>query len=250
MNNTLYGSLSSLYYDLDAAHGAHKELPFYRLYVQKTQGPILEPMCGTGNFLIPFTQEGFDIEGFDASMHMLEQLQKKAETQKITVRAWHCRLEELIIAQKYSLAFIPNCSFNLIQDLETVHRCLENIYNALAHNSLFVCEILTTAVQKSVHYGRMTKSRTLSDSTVLKVDTESIPCTDPFLTTKHTYTLSHGNQILCTETEQYTLRLYAPSEFEQRARHAGFSAVTQTQLYQYGAKPNPTDDIVVYECKK
>ncbi len=250
MIDGMYGSLSSLYYDLDAAHGAQKELPFYRIYAEKAQGPILEPMCGTGNFLIPFTQEGFDIEGFDASAHMLERLQEKAEKQKATIRAWHWLLEKFSVKSKYSLAFIPNCSFNLIQDLDTIKICLENIYNSLAHDGLFVCEILTTAVQKSVHHGRTTKSRTLLDGTILKVETESIPCNGPYLTTKHTYTLSQGNQIVRTETEQYTLRLYEPSEFEMLIKSAGFSAVTQTQLYQYGEQPNPHDDIIVYACKK
>jgi 2-polyprenyl-3-methyl-5-hydroxy-6-metoxy-1,4-benzoquinol methylase len=49
---------------------------FYRGYVMRANGSILEPMCGTGRFLLPLFEEGFNIHGFDASEHMLEALHK------------------------------------------------------------------------------------------------------------------------------------------------------------------------------
>ena len=40
---------------------------FYLSYAKEANGPILEPMCGTGRFLLPLLAAGFKIEGFDAS---------------------------------------------------------------------------------------------------------------------------------------------------------------------------------------
>ena len=40
---------------------------------------VLEPMCGNGRMLIPFMQNGIDIEGFDLSVEMLKVCKEKAE---------------------------------------------------------------------------------------------------------------------------------------------------------------------------
>ena len=47
-------------------------------YLQESGGPVLDPMCGSGRFLIPLMEDGFDVHGFDASPTMLERLHKKA----------------------------------------------------------------------------------------------------------------------------------------------------------------------------
>ncbi len=46
-------------------------------------GPILEPMCGTGRFLLPLIEDGFDVHGFDASDHMLGVLHAKAKPKNL-----------------------------------------------------------------------------------------------------------------------------------------------------------------------
>ena len=45
-----YLSLCSQYYELDKPDAPHDALEFYLKYVKNTDGPILEPMCGTGRF--------------------------------------------------------------------------------------------------------------------------------------------------------------------------------------------------------
>ena len=39
-------------------------------------------MCGSGRFLVPFMDRGFDICGIDLSAHMLDRLKKKAPSAK------------------------------------------------------------------------------------------------------------------------------------------------------------------------
>ena len=43
---------------------------------------ILEPLCGSGRFLIPFLERGFEICGLDLSEEMLAKLKKKAPQAK------------------------------------------------------------------------------------------------------------------------------------------------------------------------
>ncbi len=249
-NNHTYGNLSSYYYDLDAVHGAERELPFYRAYLERAHGPILEPMCGTGNFLIPFTKEGFALEGFDASHHMLKRLQEKAAAHGVKVYTRYGLLEELDYDNQYALIFIPNCSINLILDHAIVTRCLQNIYRALSQNGLFVCELLTNSVCSAIDSNTTLKSRALPDGSSITVETTTIRCDDDFLTSTHRYSHLRDTSITATEDESYTLKLYDPAAFLALLHSIGFTTITQTRLYHHGEKPHSDEDIIVFECRK
>ena len=57
-----YKSLCTQFYDIDKPTAPQKELDFYLRYARRARGPILEPMCGSGRFLVPIAQSGFDID--------------------------------------------------------------------------------------------------------------------------------------------------------------------------------------------
>ena len=69
MDKTLdaYLSLCTKVYGLSKPNPPEDAYAFYRDYAMKANGPILEPMCGTGRFLLPLLEEGFNVHGFDAS---------------------------------------------------------------------------------------------------------------------------------------------------------------------------------------
>ena len=68
----IYSQLCAEYYDLDKPSAQSDALVFYMKYVAEAKGRILEPMCGSGRFLIPIMEEGIEIDGFDVSPHMLD----------------------------------------------------------------------------------------------------------------------------------------------------------------------------------
>ena len=55
-----YGSLCTEMYEILHEFAPKDKLDFYLSYARKGQ-KILEPLCGSGRFLIPFIQYGFDI---------------------------------------------------------------------------------------------------------------------------------------------------------------------------------------------
>ena len=65
------GKLSTIFYDITHPFPPEDELQFYLSYA-KDDMKILEPMCGTGRFLVEFLKNGYDIDGFDISPAMLE----------------------------------------------------------------------------------------------------------------------------------------------------------------------------------
>ena len=62
-------------YELLHKERPREELDFYLSYAEKDK-EILEVMCGSGRFLVPFMDRGFDICGIDLSAHMLERLKR------------------------------------------------------------------------------------------------------------------------------------------------------------------------------
>ncbi len=79
----LHSVLCTQYYDLDKPDAPDDAFAFYLQYANRIEGKILEPMCGSGRFLIPIMELGYDIEGFDASQFMLEALYIKCKNKKI-----------------------------------------------------------------------------------------------------------------------------------------------------------------------
>jgi hypothetical protein len=53
-----YLNLCTEVYDLSKPNPPENAYAFYRDYVMRANGLILEPMCGTGRFLLPLLEEG------------------------------------------------------------------------------------------------------------------------------------------------------------------------------------------------
>lgn len=70
MIKNYYGGLCTEMYELLHKEAPQDELAFYLSYAEKGK-KILEPLCGSGRFLIPFLERGFAISGIDLSTEML-----------------------------------------------------------------------------------------------------------------------------------------------------------------------------------
>ena len=55
-----YKKLCSEYYDLDKPSAPTEALEYYHKEALRANGPVLEPMCGTGRFLIPLLERGIN----------------------------------------------------------------------------------------------------------------------------------------------------------------------------------------------
>ena len=71
-----YGSLCTEMYEILHESAPGDELNFYLSYAEKGMS-ILEPLCGSGRFLIPFLERGFEICGLDLSEEMLAKLKRR-----------------------------------------------------------------------------------------------------------------------------------------------------------------------------
>ena len=77
-----YTGLSAASYDLWFGEG-FEDVDFFRDAIRGGGEPALEVACGTGRLLVPFAQEGLDVEGLDLSAEMLGICRWKAEAEGI-----------------------------------------------------------------------------------------------------------------------------------------------------------------------
>lgn len=135
-----YGSLCTVMYELLHPIAPEDELQFYLQYANEKMN-ILEPLCGTGRFLVPFLKKGFNITGFDMSVEMLERLYKKAPYAKV----FRSSVEEFLCKEKFDYIFITSGSFSLFLDEYTVFNVLVKMKESLTSTGKFVFAAETTA---------------------------------------------------------------------------------------------------------
>ena len=98
-----YGKLCTAYYDLGKPFLASDALAYYQAKAAESSGPVLEPMCGSGRFLIPLLQAGIPIEGVDASREMLAACALRGAGLGLTPTLYEQALEKLSLPQRLSL---------------------------------------------------------------------------------------------------------------------------------------------------
>lgn len=247
-----YQSLCTDYYDLHKPVLPENEWQFYLRYAQEAEGPILEPMCGTGHFLLPLAKLGFEIEGFDASEPMLARLFKRAEKEGVRPNAWFGFLEDLAITERYRLAFIPVGSFNLIADLAAIKKSLKALHAALLPGGKLVLELMTCCLAHHLPINEWIDAEyEREDGKSILVKTLYQPMVRGVIEVVRRYVLaSKQGTTEQLEIEEYTLRFYSENEMQILLQEAGFSSIRRIKAFRHATLPDSEDNMVMYECKK
>ncbi|MCH9624214.1 MAG: hypothetical protein S4CHLAM27_05920 [Chlamydiia bacterium] len=244
-----YLDLCTRVYDLDKKEVPEDAYAFYRSFMDK-KDRILEPMCGSGRFLLPLFKEGYNVDGFDASDSMLDALLIKAKDIGLEPNVSKRFVEDLNSKKKYDKIFIPCGSFGLIVDDNEVSLMLQKFYKMLNKGGKFLFEVET--------FTQVPDSFGSSESRVYKSGKEEMIlatfCPSSFehdiFTTFCRYELVQGNTIVKTEIEEFKRKLYDPELLLRRVKEIGFSQVVLHKAFVKEALPEKGDDVVVFECKK
>lgn len=245
-----YLSLCTDVYELSKPIAPTDAYQFYRSYALETKGPILEPMCGTGRFLLPLIEEGFDVHGFDASRPMLNRLLVKANAKNLKPTVWQGFIEDLAQKDKYQLIFIPSGSFCLITEKTDIQKMLQSFYEHLSDNGLLVFEVEThNAVPKELGIWRGSKWQRDDGKIILLSLLATLD--DEICSSIGKYELIDGNQIIQTEIENYKIRIYhEPSYLLNQLKEIGFKEIRLVKAFDRKTSPDEHDESLVYECRK
>jgi len=243
---TTYLGLCTEFWDFDKPNPPTQEYAFFRHYVAQSSGPILEPMCGTGRYIIPFLEEGFEVEGFDASPFMFNTLRKKCEEKKLSPRIWEQYLETMPETKQYDLIFIPDTSFCHFLNHSDIKRALQKIYALLLPGGTFVFDLQTIYVKLAnvgIWTGKIYKK---SDATTIVESKLILPIENSIVPLMLRYELINNSGILKTEMEYYQIKLFHPNEMDGLLKEVGFSRIKKIKAHQHGRTPSAYDDTIVY----
>ena len=251
-NLKTYKRLSTEFYDLELAQRENREqvLSFYMDYARETSGPILEPMCGTGRFLLPMLEAGLEVEGFDASPHMLDALRKKyafVSDEKLPV--WEQFVEDFSGKKRYGLIFVPFGSWGLITNTESSKECLQIMHRHLAENGKFVIEIETvSSVPEPCGVSRYAFHKRKDGSQLRLTMTPTYDSSAQMFRSFCTYDVLDGQDIVQSETEDFQQYLYRFDEMDELLKNVGFSQIKKYIDYSKTVATNPNAQILIYEC--
>lgn len=246
-----YKNLCAQYYEITKPHAPPEALAWYLQYAAQAHGPILEPMCGTGRFLIPLAKHGYNVTGFDISPYMLKICRAKVQQERLFCNIIEASFETFSSPLSYNLIYIPSGSFSLLTERSQVHQALQLMTRQLASNGRLVLEIETPHARTlHPHAWQATWCYTQEGDKIIHNFVAHYNANTQIQTSLHRYELWSGNAIIHTEIEELNLRLYAPVEIERILHEYGLSIIDKRIPYINNRELHPESDTLLYECVK
>lgn len=246
-----YGKLATEFYVLDKPEAPPDAFDFYAAFAEQAQGPIHEPMCGSGRFLLPLLARKLDISGSDSSPAMLDACRARAAQLGLTPRLSQQPLAALSCAPAPVLVFIPSGSFGLLLDDASVTTALARVRQVLAPGGTFLVEaerLLPSVPEASGVWGGRWVERPDGSKLILSWLTQYSGSAN-ISTSIHRYEWVKDGQLLATEYDDFRVRSYESAEFRALLERAGFEGIEA--LKPYGPEPaDDHDDAIVFCCRK
>lgn len=247
-----YGKLASWVYDLDKPIGrSFGDQEYYRQRLEQCRrGPVLEPAVGNGRLLLPLSEAGFPVEGFDASAEMLEYCQDECRKRKLAVSLTQQTFETFAYDKRFAAVIIPAGSFQLITNALSAGAVLKRLYEHLLPDGKLILDL--DPIGSFLGSSGSVRSWTTDDGSLLTLTDHRVE-TDYVAQT----TLSHlryehwqGGNLMATELDLFKLRWWGVNEFVLALNAAGFADVVVSGNYKHGQAPQKDDDIISFEARR
>ena len=247
-----YRTLCTEYYELERPKAPENAIQFYLQYAEEAKGSILEPMCGSGRFLIPLLERGHSVTGFDYSSFMLDVCRKKCEELGLKCILQEATFEAFSLSNTYNLIFIPSGSFCHLITPQQITHALNLISSRLNSGGKFVFEVETLeAVRQPQGIWKGGWVNKPDGSKIVRHILSQFDQTSRIETALFRYELWEENTISRTEVESFHLKLYEPFEIEQLLEQHGLKIIGTWQAEPYSkTKVINTAALIVYDCLK
>ena len=240
-----YGNLCTEMYEILHEKAPWDELNFYLSYAKK-EDKILEALCGSGRFLIPFMEQGFDIFGIDLSVAMLNKLKQKAPNAKV----FQADILEYSSKNRFDYIFISSGSVSLFTDINLCRKILGKIKEMLTPEGKFVFAVDTEADKCSddndYKISVTTKTKEGFDL-ILKnknyYDEQSRTQFSPGI-----YELYNGTELLQSEYMDFQTHLYKFGEMERLLKEIGFTNVKTYSSFSKDVAVDDNCEMFLFEC--
>ena len=242
-----YGNLCTEMYEILHEKAPADELQFYLSYAKKDMR-ILEPLCGSGRFLVPFLKYGFDLSGMDLSEEMLAKLKQKAPNAKVI----QTDIVKYSVEEKFDYIFIPSGSISLFTNMDICKNILKKVKELLKPGGKFVFAVDTVfnrCADNNDYRASVSVKTKEGFDLVLKgknyYDEQSQTQFSPSI-----YELYSGAELMQSETMDFQTHLYRYGEMEQYLKECGFKNILTYSTYQKEIAINGECEMFIYECSE
>lgn len=227
-----YKNLCTEYYCLDKPNPPLEELTWF-LKILKNSKNVLEPMSGSGRFLIPLMQAGVQIVGFDHSNSMVSACKRQCKCLGIHPDFFSLdSFKTFSPKKKFSDIIIPSGSFCLITNDLEIKEVLMLIHEWLIPNGRFIFDLETIYSLPdiegvpSISWLKKPDNSLIVLSSVSRFDKSS-----KVQISLNKYELWKEGNIIKTELEEFRLRLYSKKEIISLLSNVGFKCDSVTTPY-------------------
>jgi len=218
-----YRKLCARFYDIHHPIPPADEFAFYRDILREVDGRVLEPMCGSGRFLIPLLKHGCDIYGFDGSVDMIEacrnRLNEDERIQLATFESFHS-------PNAFQACIIPAGSFSLLADARAAKQALACIHRIMVPDGVCHIEVCGTPCNSTGATDINSRTVKTAAGTALTLIEMASYDQEQRVETIHCHYIECTERlIVASDLEIYQLRCYERSEFAALAEASGFTVV-------------------------
>jgi ubiquinone/menaquinone biosynthesis C-methylase UbiE len=225
-----------------------EECAFFRYFLIKVPGPALEVACGTGQFLMLFAQEGFDVTGLDSSQAMLDRCQKKLQASSLEVSLFCQSMQDMSIPRAFKTISIPSCSFMHLTDLQDARRALQRFYEHLAPGGQLLISLFSKNNEENAQLALLGEYA-LGQQTVRCSREFVYHPTKQIQTAYYRFDTMRDDVLVSSEVHELTWRLYGMDEFFMMLSHVGFKQISIHSDYTL-MPPDEASQILIFRAVK
>jgi SAM-dependent methyltransferase len=130
------------FYDADIG-SFRDDLPLYAELARRTDGPVLDAMCGTGRVIVPLAEQGYSVAGLDLSPAMVEVARRKAVALGLSdrIRVVEGDIRHFGLGQQFGLVLVPLNSFMHLESTDDQLAALGCLKQHLRRDGLLVLDL-------------------------------------------------------------------------------------------------------------
>ena len=226
-----YGNLCTEMYEILHEKAPRDELNFYLSYAKK-EDKILEALCGSGRFLIPFMEQGFDIFGIDLSVAMLNKLKQKAPNAKV----FQADILEYSSKNRFDYIFISSGSVSLFTDINLCRKfvfAVDTVADKCSDDNDYKISVTTKTKEG---FDLILKNKNYYDE-------QSRTQFSPGI-----YELYNGTELLQSEYMDFQTHLYKFGEMERLLKEIGFTNVKTYSSFSKDVAADDNCEMFLFEC--
>jgi len=209
----------------DAQNTFSNDLPFYRKWCKKANGPVLELCCGTGRLTIPLARAGVDITGLDIEPAMLNYAKGKRNAARLDIEFIKSDIRRFKLGRKFKLIFIP---FNSIQNtyaLKDIENIFARIKEHLTSDGIFILDIFNPSIKILASCGAPPKTSfnfTLADGRKVIIKEQCVYDAAAQVNRVTWHYFINGKR---APGQQLDMRCFYPQEMDALLKYNGFKVV-------------------------